>query len=359
MSNVDAVGKSEHKAAKTAAKQESATRSTFVQRYAMLLFLALLVVLFCLLEPNTFATFDNARQLLNNQAVVIVIALAAMVTLVVGAFDLSIPATMSLGSVLAIGLQSMSNLPWPGAVAVAIVVGAFIGLINGCLVGVAKLGSFVVTLATSVVIGGITLWYTGGQVLFSNIQPSFLTAGRGTVFGLVYPLFLSLLLVAALAFVLEHTPLGRAMHATGNSPDAARLAGLPTTRLVILSFVAGGVLAALAGVIVAAKIGSGQPDVGASYLLPAFASAFLGSSTIRPGSFNSLGTAVGVYLVAVGFTGLVLLGVALWVQPVFYGLTLLIAISAPRLADIRQRHTLAKVAVAAAARADRSEADTA
>jgi len=309
--------------------------ASWLQRYSMLIILALLIALFSALRPDNFATLTNALQILNNQAVVIIIALAAMVTLVVGSFDLSITATMSLASALAIGLQA--TLPWWVAVIVALCAGAVIGLVNGLLVGVVKLGSFVVTLAMQVIVGGVVIWFTDGQVLFRDVAPEFLAVARGAVAGFVFPLLLAVILVVALWLIYEGTAFGRSMYAVGNSPEAARLSGIPASRLTTTSFVIGGVLAALAGVVVSAKIGSAQPDIGASYLLPAFAAAFLGASAIRPGRYNSVGTLVGVYVVAVGFTGLVFLGVPLWIQPIFYGLTLLAAIAAPVVFARRRR----------------------
>jgi ribose transport system permease protein len=297
----------------------------------MIVVLGLIIVLFSILRPTTFATLANAQAILNNQAILIVISMAAMSGLIVGAFDLSVAATLSLCSSLVIGLQGQ-GVPWPLAVVICLVIGGVIGLVNGVLV-VAKFNSFVVTLATSTVISGLAMWYTGGQVLFADVDPHFVAAGRGRLLGFVYPLYLTVLVVFCLWFMLEQTPFGRKMYATGYNTEAARLTGLPTKRLVLLGLCLGGVLAALAGVVQAAKIASGQPDIGAVFLLPAFASAFLGASAIRPGRFNPLGTVVGVYMVATGFTGLVLLGVAIWVQPVFYGLVLVIAITAPRIAE--------------------------
>jgi ribose transport system permease protein len=303
----------------------------------MLVVLALIIVLFSILRPNTFATLTNAQSILNNQAVLIIISMAAMSGLIVGAFDLSVAATLSLCSSLVIGLQGQ-GLPWPLAVSICIVIGSAIGLINGMLI-VAKFNSFVVTLATSTVISGLAMWYTGGQVLFADVDPQFIAAGRGRFLGFVYPLYLTAVVVSLLWFTLEHAPLGRKMYATGYNVEAARLTGLPTKRLVLLGLCIGGVLAALAGVVQAAKIASGQPDIGAFFLLPAFASAFLGASAIRPGRFNPLGTVVGVYMVATGFTGLVMLGVAIWVQPIFYGAVLIVAITAPRIAEYwREQH---------------------
>lgn len=325
----------------------------FAQRYGMIVVLAAMIAMFSILRPETFPTLANAQSILNNQAVLIVIAMAAMMGLIVGAFDLSIAATLSLSSALVIGLQGQ-GVPWPFAVLAALVCGGLIGLVNGAFI-VARFNSFVVTLATSTVISGIAMWYTGGQVLFAKIDPTFLNAGRGRLLGFVYPLYLTAALVLLLWFVLEHTPLGRKLYATGSNLEAARLTGLPTGRLTMAGLAAGGVLAALAGVMQSAKIGSGQPDIGAVFLLPAFAAAFLGASAIKPGRFNPLGTVVGVYLVATGFTGLVLLGVDIWIQPIFYGLVLLVAIIAPRLAELarargERRAMLRKVGAAGAPR---------
>lgn len=310
----------------------------------MLLVLALMILGFSIARPDTFATLGNFQTILNNQAVLIIVALAAMIALVVGGFDLSITATLSLTSSLVIGLQGRSDIAWPLAVAICLAAGAAIGLANGLLVARAGLNSFVVTLATQTIVVGLTTWYTGGQVIFEKLSRSFLDAGQGTFGGFVYPLFLALALVAALWYLLEHATTGRQMYATGSNADAARLAGVPTSRLTIAAFVLAGTLAALAGIVQSAKIGSGQPDIGNGFLLPAFASAFLGASVIRLGRYNPLGTLAGVLLVATGFSGLVLLGVALWVQPVFYGSVLLIAIGTPRLVERFRNRAPAAVA---------------
>jgi ribose transport system permease protein len=328
----------------TDAPKPQRSTTQFFQKYGMIVVLALIIVLFSALRPNSFATLSNAQSILNNQAILIVISMAAMSGLIVGAFDLSVAATLSLASSMVIGLQGQ-GVPWPLAVVICLVLGGAIGLINGLLV-IAKFNSFVVTLATSTVISGLAMWYTGGQVLFADVDPHFVAAGRGRFLGFVYPLYLTVLVVFVLWFMLEQTPLGRKMYATGYNTEAARLTGLPTKKLVLLGLCAGGVLAALAGVVQAAKIASGQPDIGAVFLLPAFASAFLGASAIRPGRFNPLGTVVGVYMVATGFTGLVLLGVAIWVQPVFYGLVLVIAITAPRIAEYLRAQTEMKAMLA-------------
>lgn len=325
-----------------------------VQQYGMLVVLGVMVIVFSALRPDTFATVDNFETIVNNQAVLIIVALAAMMALVVGGFDLSITATLSLTSALVIGLQGKSDIAWPLAILICLCVGLVIGLVNGFFVAILKLNSFVVTLATQTILVGLTTWYTGGQVLFEKVDPAFLEAARNSIGGFVYPLFLALALVGILWFLLEHTTLGRQMYAVGSNSESARLAGVRTAKVTIIAFGVAGLLAGLAGVVQAAKIGSGQPDIGAGFLLPAFASAFLGASVIRIGRYNPVGTLIGVLLVATGFSGLVLLGVALWVQPVFYGVVLLLAISTPHLAEwAKARHTRRQLA---GSRSDGAEA---
>lgn len=306
-------------------------KSRILQSYGMLVIFAAMIVVFSLLRPDTFATSGNFTTIVNNQPVLVILALGAMITLVVGGFDLSLPSTLSLSSALAVGLQVKSGIPWVPVLIICLLLGLAIGLINGLIIARGGLNSFVVTLATSTILIGFATWYTGGQVLFGQVDAGFKSAGQGTWLGFVHPVFLALALVIGLWYLLEHTPIGRQMYAAGSNPDAARLSGVPTSSLTVLAFVVAGGLAALAGAVQAAKLGSAQPDIGAGFLLPAFASAFLGASVIRIGRFNPIGTLIGVLLVATGFSGLTLLGVEAWVQPIFYGVVLLLAIGTPAL----------------------------
>lgn len=306
-------------------------KSRILQSYGMLVIFAAMIVVFSLLRPDTFATSGNFTTIVNNQPVLVILALGAMITLVVGGFDLSLPSTLSLSSALAVGLQVKSGIPWVPVLIICLLLGLAIGLINGLIIARGGLNSFVVTLATSTILIGFATWYTGGQVLFGQVDAGFKSAGQGTWLGFVHPVFLALALVIGLWYLLEHTPIGRQMYAAGSNPDAARLSGVPTSSLTVLAFVVAGGLAALAGAVQAAKLGSAQPDIGAGFLLPAFASAFLGASVIRIGRFNPVGTLIGVLLVATGFSGLTLLGVEAWVQPIFYGVVLLLAIGTPAL----------------------------
>ncbi len=133
-------------------------------------------------------------------------------------------------------------------------------------------------------------------------------------------------MAAVLWFVLEYMPLGRYMYAIGANPKAAALNGIPVERYTMLAFTLSGLLTAVAGVLLASKLRIGQASVGLEFLLPALVGAFLGSTTIKPGRVNIWGTLCGVVILAVGISGIQQLGGSFWVEPLFNGVTLLIAI---------------------------------
>jgi ribose transport system permease protein len=135
-----------------------------------------------------------------------------------------------------------------------------------------------------------------------------------------------IILAFAMWIVFEYTPMGRYLYAIGASPKAAALNGIPVRRFVMGSFIASGILTAIAGVLLAAKLRIGQASVGLEYLLPALVGAFLGSTTIKPGRVNVWGTLIGVTILAVGISGIQQIGGSFWVEPLFNGATLLIAI---------------------------------
>jgi ribose transport system permease protein len=146
------------------------------------------------------------------------------------------------------------------------------------------------------------------------------------VFGLPITGFYVIILALLMWFVYEYTPLGRYLYAIGASPKAAALNGIPVRKYVMGSFIASGLLTALAGVLLAAKLRIGQASVGLEFLLPALVGAFLGSTTIKPGRVNVWGTVIGIIILAVGISGIQQLGGSFWVEPMFNGVTLLIAI---------------------------------
>jgi len=204
--------------------------------------------------------------------------------------------------------------------------GAFVGLLNGLLVEVAKIDSFIATLVTGTVLYAVALWHTGGRQMVGVLPDGFYALNGTMVFGLPITGFYVMAMALLLWVILEYLPIGRYLYAIGANPKAAALNGIPVRKFVMGAFISSGVLSALAGVLLASKLRIGQASVGLEFLLPALVGAFLGSTTIKPGRVNVWGTIVGVAILAVGISGIQQFGGSFWVEPMFNGLTLLIAI---------------------------------
>lgn len=204
------------------------------------------------------------------------------------------------------------------------------GLINGLLIVKAKISSFITTLGMSSVILAAISWISHDAQI-TDLGSDFQKVATHEVFGISTAVYLMVVLAVAVWYVLDNTHLGRAVHATGGNANAARLAGVRTDMVVILSMVAGSLLAAVAGVLLSSSLATGDPTVGPGYMLPAFAAAFLGSTQFRNGRFNVLGTVVAVYVLATGVKGLQLAGAPVWIPELFNGVALLLAVAVTRL----------------------------
>ena len=246
----------------------------FLPVYGLVILTAFLIILFSILLPNTFPTLLNVRSIISDKAIIALLSLGAMIPMAAGRIDLTVGYGIVLWHILAISLQTMLGLPWPVAVAVVLALGLFAGFLNGLLVEVAKIDSFIATLGTGTVLYALALWHTGGRQMVGVLPEGFLALNGTFVFG------------------------------------------LPIT----------GFLTALAGVLPASKLRIGQASVGLEFLLPALVGAFLGSTTIKPGRVNVWGTIIGVVILAVGISGIQQFGGSFWVEPLFNGVTLLIAI---------------------------------
>ncbi|TCU37896.1 ABC transporter permease [Rhizobium azibense] len=298
----------------------------FLPVYGLVILTVVLIVLFSLLLPQTFPTVLNLRSIISDKAIIALLSLAAMIPMAAGRIDLTVGYGIVLWHILAISLQTVFGVPWPVAVVIVLALGAITGFLNGLLVEVARIDSFIATLGTGTVLYALALWHTGGRQIVGVLPEGFYSLNGTMVFGLPITGFYVLLLAVALWLVLEYLPIGRYVYAIGANPKAAALNGIPVRRFVIGAFVSSGTLAALAGVLLASKLRIGQASVGLEYLLPALVGAFLGSTTIKPGRVNVWGTMTGVTILAVGISGIQQFGGSFFVEPLFNGLTLLVAI---------------------------------
>jgi ribose transport system permease protein len=294
--------------------------------YGLVILMFGLIILFSVLLPNTFPTVLNLRSILSDKAIIALLSLAAMIPMVAGRIDLTVGYGIVLWHILAISLQTMFGLPWPVAVAVVLLLGVITGALNGLLVEVARIDSFIATLGTGTILYALALWHTGGRQMVGTLPDAFLAINGTFVLGLPITAFYVLAITLILWVVLDYTPIGRYLYAIGANQRAAELNGIPTRKFVIGAFVTSGALTALAGVLLASKLRIGQASVGLEFLLPALVGAFLGSTTIKPGRVNVWGTIVGVMILAIGISGIQQFGGSFWVEPMFNGTTLLIAI---------------------------------
>ena len=294
--------------------------------YGLVLLTVFLIILFSILLPDTFPTMLNLRAILSDKSIIALLSLAAMVPMAAGRIDLTVGYGIVLWHILAISLQTLYGIPWPLAILIVLLLGAFVGFLNGLLVEVAKIDSFIATLGTGTILYALALWHTGGRQMVGILPEGFYAVNGTFVYGLPITAYYIFAITIVMWLVLEYTPVGRYLYAIGANPRAAELNGIPTRKFVVGAFITSGTMTALAGVLLASKLRIGQASVGLEFLLPALVGAFLGSTTIKPGRVNVWGTIVGVAILAVGISGIQQFGGSFWVEPMFNGVTLLVAI---------------------------------
>jgi ribose transport system permease protein len=302
--------------------------------YGLPILTIILAVTFSILLPDSFPTAINVRSILSDKGIIALLSLGAMLPMMAGRIDLTIGFGIVMWHILAISLQVWYHFPWPLAMLVVILCGGLAGLINGFLVEVAQIDAFIATLGTGTILYALALWHTDGRQVMGHLPSGFIDLNGMSIFDIPMPAIYVLILATALWLITERLPMGRHIYAIGANEKAAALNGIPVKAYVIGVFVASGLVAGFTGCILASKLQIGQANVGLDYLLPALVGAFLGSTTIKPGRVNVWGTLCGVLILAVGISGIQQLGGAFFVEPMFNGTTLVIAIA---LAGFAQR----------------------
>jgi ribose transport system permease protein len=308
------------------APERAVSASGLVRRGALLVAWGVVIAVFGGLEPETFLTGANFQTIFGSQAVLIVLTLGLLVPLTAGDYDLSVASVLSL-SAMVLALLNVDHgwsIGW--SIVGALAAGLAVGAVNGGLVVLLGLDSFVTTLGMSAVASGVVLWISGSRTIggVSNdlVDPVVVRRFLGIPLGFYYGLGLCVVLW----YVLEFTPLGRRLLFVGRGRRVARLSGVRVGRMRFGALAASGLVAAGAGVLYAGSTGGADPTSGASFLLPAFAAAFLGATGIVPGRFNPWGSFVAVYFLWTGITGLQLHGARSFVQQLFYGGALVVAL---------------------------------
>lgn len=298
-----------------------------LERYGLLIAWAALFLIFGLLEPSTFLTWGNISTMLGSQAVLVILALGLTISLTVGEFDLSIANVLVSASMTTALLNVDAGWPIILSVLAGLSVGALVGLVNGLFIVRLGINSLIVTLGVGSVLQGLTLWISNSTTV-SGVDPALVqTVIVRRIAGIPLAFYDAVLLCVVVWYVFQHTAVGRRMLFVGRSREVAQLSGIRVDRVRWGSMLASSLCGALAGIIYTGTRGAADPTSGLSFMLPGFAAAFLGATSISPGRFNPIGSVVAVYFLVTGITGLLLLGVPTFVQDLFYGGALLIAVA--------------------------------
>jgi ribose transport system permease protein len=299
-------------------------------RLGLLWVLIALFVLFSVWLPSTFFTLGNVQTMVNSQAVILMLAIAATMPLRAGDFDFSIAAVMTASTATVIVMVSHGD-SLALAVLLALGLGLVVGIVNALLIVKIGVDSLITTLGMLTALGGYAYAITNSNVIVVS-RSAVLGFARDSIAGFPAATWYAWILVVIAWYVYEKTPLGRYLIFIGGNREAARLAGVRVGGVRGLALLTSAVLSAFAGVVLAGQLGAIDPSIGSQYLLQPFAAALLGATTVTIGRPNALGTLIALYLLVIGVTGLELLGASSWANDVFNGLALVVAVTVAKLA---------------------------
>ena len=308
-------------------------------RYALVaVWLAMALAYFAIM-PDKFGRITSLQSIFGSQQLLVFLALAALSTLVVGEFDLSIASVMGLSATIIPVLNNNHGMSLWVSCLVAVAAAVACGAVNAFFIVGLGVPSLVVTLGSGTLFLGIGEWLAGAGAVAIVPSNAFRNVTQYDLAGMPVSFWYGLVLAAIFAYVCACTPLGRHLLFVGANREVARLAGIRVDRIRAGSYVVAGLLAGLAGVVVVSSVGGFNPTDATTYLLPTLAAVFLSTAVVQPGQFNAVGTIVGIYFLETGIFGLQLLGLSGWIQDVFYGGGLVFAVALATI--VRQRATSA------------------
>ncbi|NUS67918.1 MAG: ABC transporter permease [Ensifer adhaerens] len=314
----------------TTIAQEKASRpmriGTLIQKYSTL---AVLIILFLAFAIGTdrFFTGTNLVNILQQISMLTIVAVGLTFGFAAKEMDLSVGYVVGLAGLLA-PLLMVAGVPIPLSIVGALVAGLAVGLINSALVVGVGVPSLIATLAAGSILWGINFMISGGRAIYGGIPADYLAVGQGKVLGILpYPALIMLVIVGGSWFVMERTTFGRYLYAVGGNARAAELSGIKVRSYRVYGLALSSLLAAISGIILSARLGSGQPNGGETYLLDGLAAVFIGMTMLRPGTATVMGTFFGALLIGIMNNGLNLVGMDTYVQSIVKGIIIVIAVS--------------------------------
>lgn len=299
--------------------------SAFLKRFGLLLVYLVLIIGLSMLS-NRFLTSSNQVNILRQATINGIISVGMTLVILTAGIDLSVGSVLALSAVIGADLLKR-GIPVPVAVLAALGVGALAGLVNGIIITRGKIPPFIATLGMLTVARGLTLMYTGGQP-FTGFPSAFRQIGAGVLGPIPTPIIIALLVFVGVSIILGRTRFGQNIYLLGDNPVAARLAGINIEFVTVMVYVASGLCAALAGLILIARLDSAQPVIGMGYEFNAIAAVVVGGTSFFGGEGTLFGTLLGTLLIETLSNGLNLLNVSpLWEQ-VVKGLVIALALLA-------------------------------
>ncbi len=312
-------------------KKEKSKALILLERFKMFILLVVVLAVLGIVEPK-FLAGNNIANIFKQIATNAILAAGMCFVILTGGIDISVGATLALVGAISVDLIRM-GVHIVFVVLIALAIGAVVGLFNGVFIAKFKLQPMIVTLATMSICRGLTYIYTKGSPITLNTALSsgkvYKWIGSGSLFGKIpFPLILVILVFAVSFYILNKTAFGRRVYAVGGNEDAARLSGINTVWTKIMAYVTCGIMAAIAAIIISARVSSAQPNAGESYEMDAIAAVVIGGTSLRGGEGKVLYTIIGALIIGMLNNFLNLIGVDSYYQIVVKGVVILIAVLA-------------------------------
>lgn len=303
--------------------QRLVRRREFLQRYGLILSFLLLCLALTLLSDR-FLTANNIVNILRQSTINGIIAVGMTLVILTAGIDLSVGSILALSSVVTADMLQ-TGLPVPAAILIGLGIGAGCGLINGVTITRASVPPFVTTLGMMTIARGFALVYTEGKPI-TGLPEAFRFIGTGSIGPIPTPIVIAAATFVIGTILLTRTSLGQFIYAIGNNPVAARYAGISVSLNITFVYVVSGLLSALAGLILIARLDSAQPTAGLAFEFDAIAAVVVGGTSFAGGQGGLGGTLIGVLIIAVLNNGLNLLNISSFYQPVVSGVVIALAL---------------------------------
>jgi simple sugar transport system permease protein len=300
----------------------------FLSEHAQVLSIAfffLVCVVFFSLATDVFLTVGNLLNILRQAAPILIVAVAMTFVIITAGIDLSVGSQVALINASAAIILSF-GVPWPLVVVAMLLLGALVGLGQGWFIAYQGIPAFIVTLAGLSILRGIALYMTQGYSIPIRDVPGFFILGRGTILGIPVPAIIALAIAACAAIVISKQMYGRQVVAVGSNPEAARRVGMPSKWIIASVYMLSGVACAVAGLLIAARLGSGSSNAAVGFELQVIAAVVLGGTSLFGGRGTILGTLLGTLTIAVIGNGLILMHISPFFTQIVTGAIILIAI---------------------------------